>query len=244
MRCAGSTVMGMLLLAIWVAAASGRAEEESQLEPGFISLFNGKDLTGWRYKGSKENLEGKTETADARVAVENGILVMRAKDNMGKAGIKELATIKEFPGNFHLKLDFRASLKADSGVYIRGKQLQVRDYARRKEHQHLTQFKNDDWNSLDILVRKDAVVTIVNNQPLRSTDQFTLSYKEGRAVVTLNGKEITPRMVQVHRGPLAECLCNGEPLEVMIGIPTNGSIGLQAETGKFEFRRVRIKELD
>ena len=43
---------------------------------------------------------------------------------------------------------------------------------------------------------------------------------------------------------MAECLCNGEPLEVMTNIPANGGIGLQAESGKFEFRRVRVKELE
>lgn len=43
-------------------------------EPGFTRLFNGKDLTGWVYKGSKEDLTGKTETADQRFTVENGAI--------------------------------------------------------------------------------------------------------------------------------------------------------------------------
>ena len=44
--------------------------------------------------------------------------------------------------------------------------------------------------------------------------------------------------------PGAECLCNGEPLEIMRNIPNSGGIGLQAEDGKFEFRHVRVKELE
>lgn len=231
-----------LTLTLLLGASAGRADDFKP-EDGFVSLFNGKDLTGWRYKGSKEALDGKTETPDRRVAVENGVIVMREKDKDGKGGIKELATLKEFPRNFHLKVEFRAALRADSGVYIRGPQLQVRDYIRRNEKKHLKQFKNDDWNTLDIIVRNDVLSTTVNGQPLSDKDSFLLTLKDGKAVATLNGKTIDARNVQVRRGPIAECLCNGEPLEVMTNISGNGGIGLQAETGKFEFRRIRIKEL-
>jgi hypothetical protein len=44
-------------------------------------------------------------------------------------------------------------------------------------------------------------------------------------------------------GPAAECKCNGEVLEKAFKVPAKGGIGLQAETGKFEFRRIRIKEM-
>jgi len=44
---------------------------------------------------------------------------------------------------------------------------------------------------------------------------------------------------------VAHALCknNGEVLEKSFPIPLKGGIGLQAETGKFEFRRIRVKEL-
>src|SRR5204863_423539 len=64
------------VLAACAATARGKADDDFKLEDGFVSLFNGKDLTGWEYKGSKENLEGKTATADERVKVENGVIVM------------------------------------------------------------------------------------------------------------------------------------------------------------------------
>ena len=41
--------------------------EEFTLEPGFVSLFNGKDLTGWRY-GEKESFDGKTVLEEDDVA--------------------------------------------------------------------------------------------------------------------------------------------------------------------------------
>src|SRR5262249_13973552 len=130
-----------------------RAADEFKVEEGYKSLFNGKDLTGWRYAGSKESLEGKTETSDKRFEVVDGVIVANEKDVNGKGGIKDLYTLGDVNKEFHLKLEFRASLKSDSGVYIRGPQLQVRDFIRRIEQKQLKKFKNDDWNELDITVK-------------------------------------------------------------------------------------------
>ncbi|MBI3410002.1 MAG: DUF1080 domain-containing protein [Planctomycetes bacterium] len=181
--------LGLCCLAISRTSAAG---DDFKLEEGFTSLFNGKNFTGWRYY--KELLDTKTETADKRFTVESGVIVAHVG-----TGIKDLFTVKDFPGNFHLKLEFRASLKSDSGVYVRssGHQLQVRDYIRRGERKQLKKFKNDDWNELDVIL--------------------TMA--------------------------VAKCYCNGEYLEDLPVATKSGGIGLQAEDGKFEFRRIRIKEL-
>jgi hypothetical protein len=237
------SLLAALALVLVTTTANGRAEDDFKPEDGFESLFNGKDLTGWQYKGSKEKLDNQTATADERVKVEGGVIVMMPKDKDGKGGIKDLYTVKSFPKNFHLKVEFRASLKSDSGVYIRGPQLQVRDYLRRNEQKHLKKFKNDDWNTLDIVVKNNVLVSTVNGKALTDKDSFDFAFKDGKAVATLNGKSIDPKTVQIRYANVAECTINGEPLEIMTNIPANGGIGLQAESGKFEFRRVRIKEL-
>lgn len=185
-----------LLVGILVLLANPGQADDFKVEEGYTSLFNGKDLSGWRYPGAKGRaMDGKTETPDQRITVADGVIVMNEKDNKGKGGIRELYTSQSFDKDFHLKLEFRAGLKADSGVYIRGPQLQVRDFIRRGEQKQMKKFKNDDWNELDIVVT----------------------------------------------GTEAECRVNGEALAKM-KVPAKGGIGLQAESGKFEFRRVRIKE--
>src|SRR5262249_6041686 len=98
-------VMGIVVG--WVPAADG-PEADGKSEEGFTGLFNGKDLTGWRYVGSQENLEGKTETTDKRFQVVNGIIVANPKDDKGKGGIRDLYTARNFDKPFHLKLQFRA----------------------------------------------------------------------------------------------------------------------------------------
>jgi hypothetical protein len=181
------------VLGLTVAAVA----QDFKAEEGFTLLFNGKDLTGWKYPGIKGTPVGSNpETSDKRVEVKDGAIVMNAKDSAGKGGIKDLYTVEEFDKDFVLKLEFRAGEKADSGVHIRGNQLQIRDFIRRNEQKHLTKFKNDDWNEL--------VITVTGTE----------------ATFTVNGEQLKPEKMKV---------------------PTKGAIGLQAETGKFEFRRIRIK---
>jgi hypothetical protein len=190
--------LAMLLSLMTLSPDLGRSADDFKIEDGYTSLFNSKDLTGWRYPGAKgRDMDGRTETPDQRISVANGVIIMNEKDNQGKGGIRDLYTSKSYDKDFHLKLEFRAAVKADSGVYIRGKQLQVRDFIRRGEQKQMKKFRNDDWNELEI---------------------------------TVTGTE-------------AVCRVNGEPL-VTMKVPAKGGIGLQAETGKFEFRRIRIKEHD
>jgi hypothetical protein len=233
-------------LALLIGGAEARpgAGGDFKLEEGYKSLFNGKDLTGWRYTAMpKVSLEGQTETPDGRIKVENGLIVMNEKDSKGKGGIRDLYTVANFSRNFNLKLEFRAALKADSGVYLRGPQLQVRDFIRRNEHKHLKKFQNDGWNELDITVTNGVPTTTVNGKVLTAKDSLEVTVKDGKPQATLNGKPVDIKNITVAVGAVAECLCNGEKLETMRNLPANGGIGLQAETGKFEFRRVRIKEL-
>jgi hypothetical protein len=245
MRCAFWAVGGLLLAALVGPAPGGAAEDDFKVEEGFTSLFNGKDLTGWRYPGAKgKTLDGKTETPDGRIKVEHGAIVMLEKDSKGKGGIRDLYTAKQYNKPFHLRLEFRASLKADSGVYVRGPQLQVRDFVRRNEHKHLKKFKNDGWNQLDVVVRDGVLFASVNGRTLTDKDDLELTVKDGKPAARLNGKEVDVKTVSVRKGSEAVCTCNGERLETMRNIPAKGGIGLQAETGKFEFRRIRIKEMD
>ncbi len=227
----------LLSLVVMAGLAANRAPA-GDTEPGFTSLFNGKDLTGWVYKGSKEDLTGKTETADKRFTVEKGAIVAQE----GK-GIKDLYTVKSFSKDFQLKMEFRASLKSDSGVYVRGQQLQVRDYIRRNERPQLKgKFKDDDWNSLDITVKAGVIVSKVNGKDLAASDAFELSIKNGQPTAKLNGKDVDVKDISVKNSIIAKYYCNNVFLEDMV-VPAAGGIGVQAETGKFEFRNIRIKEL-
>jgi len=190
-------------------------------EPGFVSLFNGTDLSGWGFRATpKAEIEaakqrdasnpkppvriffdapvrfaGATVTPEGRYLAKHGRLVVTTPPEYRK--IQQLYTERDFPTDFILKLEFRASVNADSGVYIRGPQLQVRDYLLAGPYNQLKKYRPQDWNELEITVR----------------------------------------------GTVATCTCNGEVIEAAFKIPATGPIGLEGDRGQMEYRRIRVKTL-
>jgi len=168
------------------------AADDFKLEPGYISLFNGKDLTGWGYKTN--NLDGKTQSSDGRYSAKDGILTVHPRE---PRLMQILWTTREFPRDFNLKLEFRAAVNADSGIFIRKPQLQCRDYLVAGPYKDLKKYKPQDWNEIEVTV------------------------KDGKAY----------------------CTCNGEVLQEALQVPETGPIGLEADRGTMEYRRIRLKEL-
>ena len=75
-----------------------------------------------------ETFDGKTETSDdGRYSARDGCLTVNFPKGRERL-ISALYTVEEFPEDFTLKLEFRASNNADSGIFIRKPQLQCRDY--------------------------------------------------------------------------------------------------------------------
>jgi lysophospholipase L1-like esterase len=125
-------------------------------EEGFVSLFNGKDLTGWGYKGkdgSRESFDGKVMSSDGRYMAIHGRLVVTTPPEYSR--ITQLWTAQEFPKNFTLKLEFRATPNADSGIFLRQPQLQCRDYSLAGPWKNLPNYTPQQWN--------EVVVTVKNN---------------------------------------------------------------------------------
>jgi lysophospholipase L1-like esterase len=164
----------------WVAALRpifatlGLVETEPdafQPEPGFTSLFNGKDLTGWGFREGqaltpKGNFDGKTASDDGRYVAKNGRLIV-ATPPEGRR-IQQLWTTREFPKNFVLKLEFRATPNADSGVFVRQPQLQCRDYPLAGPYKSLHKYKPQDWNELVITCRDNIAHCTCNGEVLEA----------------------------------------------------------------------------
>jgi lysophospholipase L1-like esterase len=120
-------------------------------EPGFAELFNGRDLTGWGYVGHP-GFTGKTATDDGgRFVARNGRLIVTVS-RKGRE-IKKLWTARVFPRDFTLKLEFRASPNADSGIFVREPQLQCRDFIIAGPFAMLEHYRPLDWNEIVVTVR-------------------------------------------------------------------------------------------
>ncbi|HXQ80573.1 MAG TPA: GDSL-type esterase/lipase family protein [Opitutaceae bacterium] len=120
------------------------------VETGFVNLFDGHDLTGWEYAGGPV-FKAKTSTDDGRYVVRNGRLVVTVS-HKGQEN-KILWTTTKFPRNFVLKLEFRASPNADSGVFVREPQLQCRDFIIAGPFATLAHYRPLDWNEIVVTVR-------------------------------------------------------------------------------------------
>jgi lysophospholipase L1-like esterase len=132
-------------------------------EAGFESLFNGRDLTGWSYTDS-DVFAGKTESTDGRYAARNGRLVVTV--SRLEHVYTKLWTTRKFPNDFVLKLEFRASPAADSGLFVRDPQLQVRDYLIAGPFFTLKNYRPLDWNEIVVTVKGGLAHATCNGEIL------------------------------------------------------------------------------
>ena len=145
--------------------------DDFSMEPGFVSLFNGKDLTGWGFRAKKTlktlvSFDGKKASDDGRYQAINGRLVVTTPPEGRR--VQQLWTIKEFPNDFTLKLEFRATPNADSGVFIRKPQLQCRDYVLAGPWKTLKKYKPQEWNEIIAVVKGGIAHCTCNGEVLNA----------------------------------------------------------------------------
>ncbi len=190
---AGYKKWGMALRPI--LATLGLIENQPQpfaMEEGFESLFNGYDLSGWCLLPTSDSqkaaaqrwqkndpaappwpiieerldLDGKTQSPDGRYRAIHGRLVVTTPSEGRR--IQQLWTTREFPQDFTLKLEFRATPNADSGVFIREPQLQCRDYLLAGPYRELKLYRPQDWNELVISVSGNSAHCTCNGEVLEA----------------------------------------------------------------------------
>lgn len=131
-------------------------------EPGFVSLFNGRDLSGWGFRTN--SFEGRTTSIDGRYVAKNGRLIVTTPPEGSR--VEQLWTTRAFPMDFELRLEFRATPNADSGIFIRDRQLQCRDYPLAGPYRELKKYKAQDWNEVVIVVRGQTAHCTCNGEVL------------------------------------------------------------------------------
>ncbi|HWB26148.1 MAG TPA: DUF1080 domain-containing protein [Chitinophagaceae bacterium] len=163
---------------------------------GFVSMFNGKDLAGWkglvenpvaRAKMPADTLAAKQIEADKVMrdgwAVKDGILVFSGHGD-------NLCTVKKY-ADFDMYVDWKIKPEGDAGIYLRGSpQVQIWDTSRRsvgaevgsgglynnQKYQSKPLVLADnaigEWNSFHIIMRDDKVTVYLNG--VLVTDNVTL----------------------------------------------------------------------
>ena len=212
----------------WLEAADKNAE-------GFVCLFNGKDLEGWkglvenpiaRSKMSKEELAGAQEKADELMRrdwiVENGELVYIGN------GWDNICTTKDY-ADFELLVDWRLDpngKEPDAGVYLRGTpQVQIWDIRRTNVGAQVGSggLYNNKVNP--------STPTSVEDNKLGEWNTFRIIMKGDKVTVWLNGVKVVDNVVLENywdrKLPIFPC----------------DQIEMQAHGSRCYFRNIYVKEI-
>jgi acetyl esterase/lipase len=86
--------------------------------------------------------------------------------------MEEIDTSEFYDGDFTLRLEFRASPSANSGLHLRDKvfahQFQIRDYPRVGPYKTLKNYKDGDWNEIEVVVTGDKARCSCNGEVLEA----------------------------------------------------------------------------
>jgi len=250
MRTLFTLVWGVVLLALpslvavdntYVPKQSDRPRPATGDDPGFMSIFDGKTLTGW--KGDP-----------AYWRVENGAIV-------GEITPEKLLKSNTFviwqggrPKDFELKLDYRISASGNSGINYRSRVVADKvtpsnEFAMRGYQCDLDGRKRYAGNNYEekgrlFLGERGQLTRVVGGQPPLIVSQVG----SGDELA----KVISDDWNQVHlivRGNTLIHLINGQVMCVVIdddraNRPEDGELGVQVHVGppmKVEYRNIRLK---
>ena len=209
-------------------------------ETGFVSIFNGKDLTGWKgllaspndnpFKRAQlkpEELAKEQAKADESMArdwkVENGMLTFVG------SGYDNICTVKKYR-DFEMYVDWMldpAGPEADAGVYLRGTpQVQIWDTARVNVGAQVG--SGGLYNNF----ANPSKPTKVADNKLGEWNSFFIRMVGDRVTVVLNGEKVVDDVI------LDNYWDHNLP------IPSIEDIEIQAHGSKVYYRDIYVKELN
>lgn len=175
-----------------------------------VTLFNGKDLTGWK-------LTNENQTNGFKVV--DGILVTDPAQTEGGQHISygNLRTVDEF-ADFNIKLEVSVPEGSNSGVYLKGMyEVQVFDSYKKELDSH---------NMGAVYSRITPVVAA--EKPAGQWQSLDITLCDRHATVILNGIKIIDN--QPVEGPTGGAIKSD--------VFANGPIYLQGDHGKVSFRNI------
>lgn len=205
--------------------------EEMPDEEGFVSLFNGTDMSGW--KGLAGNPVSRTKMHPDTLAIKQTVANKKMFENWSvRDGVlwfngrgANLCTVKDY-GDFELLVDWRITKNGDSGIYLRGSpQVQIWDTSRTNVGAQVGSgglYNNKNHRSTPLKVA---------DNPIGDWNTFRITMIDDKVTVYLNGELVVDN----------EVFENYWEREKPI-YPT-GPIELQAHGSDLGFRDIYIKEL-
>src|SRR5262245_13765785 len=235
-------IVGTLGLAalLGLGTAARAQNRHNEAPPGFTSLFNGRDMSGWHgYKTldprklaamSEEERSRKlaedSKNAEQHWKVDKGDLV---SDGHGV----HLATDKKY-GDIELLIDYKTIPKADSGIYLRNSpQIQIWDSTPEGGNKSPGGDKGSGglWNNSPGAPGKDPLV--LADKPFGQWNHFRIIQVGTRTTVYLNDKLVVDHAIMENYWDRAR----KQPLVA------KGAIELQTHGAEIRWRDIFVREI-
>ncbi|MDR3094859.1 MAG: DUF1080 domain-containing protein [Bacteroidales bacterium] len=201
---------------------------------GFVSMFNGKDLTGWkglvenpiaRSKMTPKQLAEQQKKADERMIrdwhVNDGMLVFEG------SGYDNLCSAKDY-ADFEMYVDWRITPKGDAGLYLRGTpQVQIWDISRVEDGAQVG--SGGLYNNAKPVNRSTPLV--VADNPVDEWNSFYIKMIGEKVTVYLNGQLVTDNITLENYWDRS------------LPIFPKDAIELQAHGTRVEYRDLYIREI-
>lgn len=207
--------------------------EKMPAEKGFVSIFNGKDLSGWeglvknpiaRGKMSKKELAKAQVKANEQMLrdwfVKDGVIGFKGE------GYNNICTIKDY-GDFEMLVDWKITNGGDSGIYLRGTpQVQIWDIARTNVGAQVG--SGGLYNNQ----KNERIPLEVADNPINDWNTFRIKMVGEHVTVHLNGVLVTDNVALENYWDRKLPIFEKEAIE------------LQAHGEDLGFRNVYVREIE
>jgi hypothetical protein len=220
-----------VLVCLGYVTTRAQGRELNKPPKGFVALFNGEDLTGWKGlvgspKSRREMGRKKLAEAQARAdedmqehwKVVDGALCFDGKGH-------SLCTARDY-SDFEMLVDWKIEKGGDSGIYLRGSpQVQIWDTALRRVGAQVG--SGGLYNNKKNPSKPDRIA----DRPVGQWNTFRIVMTGAKVTVYLNGIKVVNNVVMENYWE------RDKP------IYPNGQIELQSHGSRLYFRNVFIREI-
>jgi hypothetical protein len=225
----------LLLITVLVCLGYGvtkvEGRELNKPPKGFVALFNGKDLTGWkglvgspksRREMSREELAEAQAKADEDMQVNwkvvDGALFFNGKGH-------SLCTARDY-SDFEMLVDWKIEKGGDSGIYLRGSpQVQIWDTSLRRVGAQVG--SGGLYNNKKGSSKPDRVA----DRPVGQWNTFRIVMRGEKVTVYLNGIKVVNNVVMENYWERKKPIYPSEQIE------------LQSHGSRLYFRNIFIREI-